>query len=255
LLRRLSYDLTGLPPTAEEVDAFISDKADDAYDKVVTRLLASPHYGERMSLFWLDLVRYADTIGYHSDNHQDITPYRDYVLDAFNSNKHFDTFTREQLAGDLLPNSTYQQKVASGYNRLNMVTQEGGAQAKEYLAKYSGDRVRNASVVWLGATLGCAECHDHKFDPYQQKDFYRFAAFFADIQEVAVGNQPAFRAPTSYGSSSSRPPRSWIKLKSPGRSRSARTTSKACPPRSSPSSKSSRKSGRRSRRRSSRDII
>ncbi len=196
LLRRLSFDLTGLPPTPEEVDAFINDKSADAYERVVDRLLASPHYGERMTIFWLDLVRYADTIGYHSDNHQDIALYRDYVLDAFNSNKHFDVFTHEQLAGDLLPQATLQQKIASGYNRLNMVTQEGGAQAKEYLAKYSGDRVRNASVVWLGATLGCAECHDHKFDPFLQKDFYRFAAFFADIQEVAVGNQPPFRVPS-----------------------------------------------------------
>jgi mono/diheme cytochrome c family protein len=195
LLRRLSFDLTGLPPTPEEVDAFVNDRSADAYERVIDRLLASPHYGERMTLFWLDLVRYADTIGYHSDNHQDIALYRDYVLDAFNSNKRFDVFTREQLAGDLLPGATLQQKIASGYNRLNMVTQEGGAQAKEYMAKYSGDRVRNASVVWLGATLGCTECHDHKFDSFAQKDFYRFAAFFADIQEVAVGNQPPFRVP------------------------------------------------------------
>ncbi len=183
LIRRLSLDLTGLPPTPQEVAAFLRDKRPDAYDRLVDRLLDSPHYGERMAVYWLDLVRYADTVGYHGDQDVTVWPYRDYVVTAFNQNKPFDTFTREQLAGDLLPNATPEQRVASGYNRLGMMSAEGGIQDKEYLAKYSADRVRNASIVWLGSTLGCAECHDHKYDPFTQKDFYRFAAFFADLKE------------------------------------------------------------------------
>jgi hypothetical protein len=156
---------------------------------VVDRLLASPHYGERMAIFWLDLVRYADTTGYHSDNHVDLYLYRNYVIRSFNSNKPFDQFTIEQLAGDLLPAATDLDRIASGYNRLIQSTQEGGAQAKEYVAKYSADRVRNVSTVWLGATLGCAECHDHKYDPFSTREFYSLAAFFADIRETAVGVQ------------------------------------------------------------------
>jgi hypothetical protein len=196
LIRRLSFDLTGLPPTPGQVTAFVNDKSPEAYEKLVGRLLASPHYGERMALYWLDLVRFADTGGYHSDNHRDITLYRDYVIKAFNANKRFNQFTIEQLAGDLLPKVTTQTRIASGYNRLLMTTEEGGAQAKEYLAKYAADRVRNASTVWLAGTLGCAECHNHKFDPYTTKDFYSFAAFFADLQEVAVGRQPETPIPT-----------------------------------------------------------
>jgi hypothetical protein len=142
-----------------------------------------------MAVYWLDLVRYADTIGYHSDTPRDITPYRDWVINAFNSNMPFDQFTVDQLAGDLLPNSTIQQKVASGYNRLLQTTEEGGAQPKEYLAKYDADRVRNYASVWLAATMGCCECHDHKFDPYTAKDFYSMAAFFADINEPGVGGR------------------------------------------------------------------
>ncbi|MDY3553859.1 PSD1 and planctomycete cytochrome C domain-containing protein [Gemmata sp. JC717] len=189
LIRRLSFDLTGLPPTPEEVRAFVNDKAPDAYEKRVDKLLASPHFGERMAVWWLDLVRYADSIGYHSDNPMNVSPYRDYVIRSFNENKPFDQFTVEQLAGDLLPNATLQQKVASAYNRLLQTTEEGGAQAKEYIAKYSADRVRNYGQVWLGGTLMCAECHNHKFDPYTQADFYAVAAFFADIQEPAVGGR------------------------------------------------------------------
>jgi hypothetical protein len=146
-------------------------------------MLSSPAFGERMSTYWLDLVRYADTVGYHGDQDVSISPFRDYVIDAFNSNKPFDEFTREQLAGDLLPNPTKEQLVASGYNKLGMMSAEGGVQPEEYLAKYAADRVRTASSVWLGSTLACAECHDHKFDPFTTKDFYRFAAFFADIKE------------------------------------------------------------------------
>jgi hypothetical protein len=196
LLRRLSFDLTGLPPAPEEIDAFLADTHADAYERLVDRLLASPHYGERMALFWLDLVRYADTTGYHSDNHVDIYLFRDYVIGAFNRNKPFDRFTVEQLAGDLLPAKSEETTIGSGYNRLLQTTQEGGGQAKEYLAKYSADRVRNASTVWLGATMGCAECHDHKFDPFTTKEFYRFAAFFADLKETAVGVQEPTRFPS-----------------------------------------------------------
>lgn len=186
LIRRLSFDLTGLPPSPEAVEEFLGDSGPGAYEKVVERLLSSPHYGERMAMHWLDLARYGDTVGYHGDQTQNIWPYRDYVIRAMNQNKSFDQFTIEQLAGDLLPHASTEQKVASGFNRLNMTTEEGGAQDGEYLAKYASDRVRCVSTAWMGATLGCAECHDHKFDPYSTKDFYRFAAFFADLQEVGA---------------------------------------------------------------------
>ena len=201
LIRRLSLDLIGLPPTAEEVEAFRQStirNPQSAIEALVDKLLASPHFGERMALHWLDLVRFADTIGYHSDNPRDITPYRDYVIDAFNSNLPFDRFTIEQLAGDLLPGATTEQRVASGYNRLLQTTEEGGAQPKEYTAKYAADRVRNVSSVWLGATMGCAECHDHKFDPFTTRDFYSLAAFFADIKEAAVGRrEPGILVPNA----------------------------------------------------------
>jgi hypothetical protein len=189
LIRRLTFDLTGLPPTPEEVRAFVNDKDANAYEKVVDRLLAGPHYGERMAVWWLDLVRYADSAGYHSDNPITVSPYRDYVIRAFNQNLPFDQFTVEQLAGDLLPNPTGWQRIGSAYNRLLQTTEEGGAQAKEYEAKYSADRVRNFGQVWLGGTIMCAECHNHKFDPYTQADFYSVAAFFADIQEPIVANR------------------------------------------------------------------
>lgn len=183
LCRRLYFDLTGLPPTPDEVDAFVKDTSPDAYPKLVDRLLASEHYGERMAVYWLDLVRYADTVGYHGDQDHHASPYRDYVIDAFNLNLPFDRFTREQLAGDLLPNPTTDQKIATCYNRLLQTSHEGGVQPKEYLAIYAADRVRNLSAVWMGATVGCAQCHDHKFDPYTQRDFYALSAFFADVDE------------------------------------------------------------------------
>jgi cytochrome c553 len=189
LLRRLSFDLVGLPPSAEETSRFLADTRQDAYERQIDRLLASPRYGERMASYWLDLVRYADSVGYHSDNARTVWRYRDYVIKAFNENMPFDRFTREQLAGDLLPDATDEQKVASGYNRLLQTTEEGGAQPKEYRAIYLADRVRNASTVWLGSTLGCAQCHDHKFDPFLARDFYSFAAFFADVQEKPVGRR------------------------------------------------------------------
>ncbi|MDB5295882.1 MAG: Protein of unknown function (DUF1553)/Protein of unknown function (DUF1549)/Planctomycete, partial [Phycisphaerales bacterium] len=186
LLRRLSLDLVGLPPTPAEVDAFLADPRPDAYERQVERLLASPHYGERMAVPWLDAVRFADTVGFHGDQNQNVFPYRDYVIAAFNANKRFDDFTREQIAGDLLPNATTEQLVASGFNRLNMMTREGGAQAKEYVAKYQADRVRTVSMAWLGSTFGCAECHDHKFDPISTKDFYSLSAYFADVRQWGV---------------------------------------------------------------------
>ncbi len=198
LLRRLHFDLIGLPPTLNELREFevalrspegdLSPEAsakreERAYARTVDRLLASPHFGERMAMYWLDLVRYADTVGYHGDQDQSISPYRDYVIDAFNDNMPFDQFTREQLAGDLLPDATVDQKIATGYNRLLQTSHEGGVQAKEYLAIYFADRVRNLSNVWMGATVGCAQCHDHKYDPYSTKDFYALGAFFADVDE------------------------------------------------------------------------
>ena len=192
LLRRLALDLTGLPPTPAEVEAFVKDRSPGAYAKQVERLLASPHYGERMAVPWLDAVRFADTVGYHGDQDQNIFPYRDYVIDSFNRNKPFDQFTVEQIAGDLLPHATVEQKIATGFNRLNMITREGGAQPKEYLAKYRADRVRTVSTAWLGSTMACAECHDHKYDPFTAKDFYSLGAFFDDVKQWGVYQDYAY---------------------------------------------------------------
>ena len=181
LVRRLHFDLTGLPPAPEVVQSFASDPSEQAYSRIIEDILDSPHFGERLATYWLDLVRYADTVGYHGDQPHNISPYRDWVIQAFNNNMPFDQFTREQLAGDLLPGSTTQQKVASGYNRLLQTTHEGGLQLKEYDAIYAADRVRNVSEVWMGATVGCAQCHDHKYDPYTIKDHYALASFFSDL--------------------------------------------------------------------------
>ena len=186
LVRRLSFDLTGLPPSPELVETFANDPSPEAYEKLVNQLIQSSHYGERMAIYWLDLVRYADTLGYHGDQVRSVSPYRDYVINAFNQNKPFDEFTIEQIAGDLLHDATLDQKVASTYNRLNRASAEGGGQPKEYLAKYAADRVRTTGNIWLGSTFGCAECHDHKFDSFTTKDFYSFAAFFADIKEKGI---------------------------------------------------------------------
>jgi hypothetical protein len=186
LIRRLSLDLVGLPPEPAEVDAFRADTSPDAWERLVDRILASPHHAERLAAWWLDLVRYADSVGYHGDQVVQMWPYRDWVIDAFGTNMPFDRFTREQLAGDLLPGATRAQRVAAAYNRLNMMSAEGGGQDKEYHAKYAADRVRATAGAWLGATLGCAECHDHKFDPFTTRDFYSFAAFFADVAERGI---------------------------------------------------------------------
>lgn len=190
LLRRLSFDLTGLPPDLDRQDQFAREIGqlgfEQAYQRQVDQLLALPAFGERMAVHWLDLVRYADTVGYHGDQPVSVSPYRDWVIQAFHENKPFDQFTREQLAGDLLPNATAEQKIASGYNRLGMMSAEGGVQPEEYLLKYAADRVRTTGTAWLGLTLGCAECHDHKFDPISTREFYEFSAFFADIKEQGL---------------------------------------------------------------------
>jgi uncharacterized protein DUF1553/uncharacterized protein DUF1549/cytochrome c len=182
LCRRLFLDLIGLPPTPDDVAAF----RQSAIESLVDRLLASPRFGERMAQQWLDLARYSDTVGFHGDQNQNAWAYRDYVIESFNKNKPFDQFTAEQLAGDLLPNPTTEQRIATCFNRLNMMTREGGAQPKEYLAKYTADRIRTVGTAWLGSTFGCAECHDHKFDPIKQKDFYSLGAFFADVKQWGV---------------------------------------------------------------------
>ena len=184
LIRRLSFDLTGLPPKPEIIKKYLSATNPEAvYLDIVQEFLDSDHYGERMSMYWLDLVRFADTVGYHGDQDHNISPYRDYIMEAFNQNMPFDQFTREQLAGDLLDSPSIDQKVATGYNRLLQTSHEGGVQPREYLAIYAADRIRNVSGVWMGATVGCAQCHDHKYDPYTARDFYSMSAFFADIDE------------------------------------------------------------------------
>ncbi len=183
LLRRLYWDLTGLPPSAEEVRAFVSDRDPDAYEAAVDRLLASPHYGERMALHWLDLARYADTNGYSIDGGRHMWLWRDWVIHAFNANMPFDVFVREQLAGDLLANPTRAQRVATGFHRNHMVTHEGGTIPEENLTNYVADRVKTTGEVFLGLTLACAQCHDHKYDPITQRDYYRLFAFFNTIAE------------------------------------------------------------------------
>jgi hypothetical protein len=201
LIRRVTFDLTGLPPTPAEAEAFQRDPSPDAYEKVVDRLLASPRYGERMAMHWLDLARYADTHGYHIDSHREMWHWRDWVIDAFNRNMAFDEFTIEQLAGDLLPQPTLAQRIATGFNRNHMINFEGGAIPEEYQNEYVVDRLEATSVVWLGTTMGCARCHDHKYDPIKQKDFYRFYAFFNTISEKGLdgrrGNaQPVLELPS-----------------------------------------------------------
>jgi hypothetical protein len=191
LARRLAVDLTGLPASPEQVEALARDPSDSKYETLVDELLASPQFAERLAMHWLDLVRFADTTGVHADNPWDIYPYRDWVIRAFRDNMPFDRFTREQIAGDLLPDADTSQKVAAAYNRLNLITREGGSQPKEFLARYTADRVRNLSTVWLASTVGCAECHNHKFDPIPTRDFYRLGAFFADIEQVGVYSQGA----------------------------------------------------------------
>jgi hypothetical protein len=195
LLRRLTYDLTGLPPTPADVDAFLKDRSPDAYERRVDALLQSPRYGERMAMPWLDAARYADTHGYHIDNLRGMWPWRDWVIKAFNQNLPFDQFTIQQLAGDLLPNATRDQKIASGFNRNHMINFEGGAIADEYQVEYVMDRVEATSSVFMGLTMGCARCHTHKFDPISHKEFYQFFAFFNNVPERGLDGRTGNAAP------------------------------------------------------------
>ena len=189
LLRRATFDLTGLPPTPEQVDSFLDDDSPDAYEDRVDNLLQSKHYGERMAMEWLDLARYADTHGYHIDSHRDMWHWRDWVIEAFNRNMPYDRFTIEQLAGDLLPNPSREQLVATGFNRNHMINYEGGAIPEEYHNEYVIDRLETTATVWMSMTVGCARCHDHKYDPITQKDFYRFYAFFNSVPEKGLDGQ------------------------------------------------------------------
>src|SRR6478609_1740006 len=196
LARRVSLDLTGLPPTPEVVEAFVADKSPDAYEKLVDRLLASPQWGEHRARYWLDAARYADTHGIHFDNYREMWTYRDWVINAFNQNMRFDEFTIENLAGDLLPKATLEQKTGSGFNRCNITTSEGGAIDEEYLVLYARDRTDTTSQVWLGLTAGCAVCHDHKYDPLSQKEFYQFSAFFNNTTQKAMDGNVKDTPPT-----------------------------------------------------------
>ena len=196
LVRRLALDLTGLPPEPDLVEAFVTDKAPDAYEKLVDRFMASPRYGEHRARYWLDAARYADTHGIHFDNFRDIWPYRDWVINAFNRNQPFDQFTVEQLAGDLLPNATQEQIIATGFHRCNPTTNEGGTIELENLANYARDRVETTSWVWLGLTANCAVCHDHKFDPISTKDFYSMSAFFRNTTQGGLDGNVRDTAPT-----------------------------------------------------------
>ncbi len=186
LIRRVTFDLTGLPPTLEEIDEFLADDSPEAYEKVVDRLLRSPRYGEHLARYWLDAARYGDTHGLHLDNERSLWPYREWVIDAFNSNKPFDEFTIEQLAGDLLPNASLDQKIATGFNRCNVTTSEGGSIVEEYRVRYAIDRTETMATVWMGLTVGCSVCHDHKFDPVSQQEFYSLYAYYNNTADAAM---------------------------------------------------------------------
>ncbi len=178
LIRRVTFDLTGMPPTLAEIDAFLTDESEQAFEKVVDRLLASNRYGQRMAVMWLDAARYGDTSVYHADGPRDMWAWRDAIVDAYNDNMPFDEFSINQIAGDLRPDATDRQKLLAGFNRNNGTTDEGGAIAEEYRVEYAVDRVKTTSTVWLGLTMECAQCHDHKYDPISQEDYYKFYAFF-----------------------------------------------------------------------------
>jgi hypothetical protein len=196
LIRRATLDLTGLPPTPSEVDEFVADKAPDAYEHLVDRLLASPRYGERMAQWWLDLARYADTNGYEKDARRTMWPWRDWVIRAFNDNMSFDGFTIEQLAGDLLPNATDSQRIATGFHRNTLVNEEGGTDPEEFRTAAVVDRTNTTAAVWLGSTLGCAQCHDHKFDPFSQREYYELFSFFDNTSDSGDKIDPVIPAPS-----------------------------------------------------------
>jgi hypothetical protein len=200
LIRRVTFDLTGLPPTVAEVDAFLADTSSDAYERLVERLLSNSRYGEHLARYWLDAARYGDSHGLHFDNERSIWLYREWVIKAFNRNLPFDQFTVEQLAGDLLPNATTEQRIASGFNRCNVTTSEGGSIDEEVFVRYNVDRVETTSTVFMGLTLGCSVCHDHKYDPFTQKEFYQLYSFFNNIAENAMdgnanGPPPIMKVP------------------------------------------------------------
>ena len=186
LIRRATFDLTGLPPTVAEIDSFANDKSVNAYEKLIDRLLNSQAYGENRARYWLDAARYGDTHGLHLDNFREIWPYRDWVISAYNNNLPFDQFTIQQIAGDLLPNATQSQRIATGFNRCNVTTSEGGAIAEEFLVRYAVDRVNTTATVWLGLTAGCSQCHDHKYDPLTMKDYYQLFAYFNNTTQPGM---------------------------------------------------------------------
>ncbi|HSQ57333.1 MAG TPA: PSD1 and planctomycete cytochrome C domain-containing protein, partial [Gemmata sp.] len=192
LIRRVTLDLTGLLPTPREVEDFLKDDSSNAYEKVVDRLLASPHYGERQARHWLDLARYADSNGYTIDGPRQIWAYRDWVINALNADMPFDEFTIEQLAGDLLTNATSDQKIATGFHRNTSFNEEGGTDAEQFRVERTVDRANTTAAVWLGMTAGCAQCHDHKFDPITQKDYYSLYSFFNSCDEptMPIGGTP-----------------------------------------------------------------
>ena len=201
LLRRVTLDLTGIGPAPEDIERYRADASPDAYERTVDRLLASPRFGERLAVDWLDAARYSDTHGYHSDSQRDMWRWRQWVIEAFNANMPFDQFTVEQIAGDLLPQATLEQRIATGFNRNHMLNDENGAIPEEYLCEYVTDRVTTTATVWLGLTIGCARCHDHKYDPVPQRDFYRLYAFFHNVPENGLGGRsgnapPLVVAPT-----------------------------------------------------------
>ena len=207
LLRRVTFDLTGLPPSPEEIEDFLTDQSEDAYEKVVDRLLSSPHYGEQVASYWLDAARYADTDGYQNDRIRYMWVWRDWVIRALNDNMPFDRFILEQMAGDLIPDRTFMTQVASGYNRNHRINSEGGSIPDEWIVEYVADRVETLGTTFLGLTLNCARCHDHKYDAVSQNDFYSLFAFFNGIDEAGLGpnngNSPPF-IPV---------PKSWPELK------------------------------------------
>ncbi len=205
-LRRASLDLTGLPPTPADLDQFLGDDGADAFEREVDRLLSSPRYGERMAQDWLDAARFADTNGYQVDRDREMWAWRDWVVDAFNQNLPFDRFTLEQFAGDLLPNPTLEQHIATGFHRNHMINEEGGIIPEEFLAEYCADRVETTATVWLGLTMNCARCHDHKYDPLTQRDYYGLFAFFHNVAENGVGD---------YGASIRRNTPPFLKLPAP----------------------------------------